>query len=248
MKKITALMLALLLVLTLSACGKKAAVPPAPTATPAAPQSGERAAPPAAPQSADPGPAQQTPPDSPAVKPADAGNSPWLNTKTGQFYSRFGSGKMHMEYEMEFEGTVMTVISATSGEKTYSEVKTDGQSTGISIMDGEDMYVIDHANKMVIKTSLQATGQELMDTVIEEADVDPSEMQAGTREIDGKTYDTEKWTMDGAASTLCFDGDDLAYMIGEFEGEEMLIRVITVDDQVDDSLFELPEGYQELSF
>ena len=53
--------------------------------------------------------------------------------------------------------------------------------------------------------------------------------------------------MPGAKSILCFDGDKLAYMVGEFEGEEMVIKVIKIDSKVDDSLFELPEGYQIMS-
>ena len=50
-------------------------------------------------------------------------------------------------------------------------------------------------------------------------------------------------TADGAASIMCFDGDDLAYMIGAFEGEEMVMKIIEVSDSVDDSLFEIPADY-----
>ena len=105
------------------------------------------------------------------------------------------------------------------------------------------MYVIDHAGKMVIKMGLQADAQTIAGTVLEESDVNMGDLKTGTREIDGKTYDTEEWIVDGAASIMCFDGDDLAYMIGAFEGEEMVMKIVEATDKVDESLFEIPTDY-----
>jgi len=61
----------------------------------------------------------------------------FLGTKTGRFYSRFADGRMYMEYEMEMEGQVMSMSSATNGDKTYSETKMDGAAVSASVMDGE---------------------------------------------------------------------------------------------------------------
>jgi len=171
------------------------------------------------------------------------GMTGFLGTKTGRFYSRFADGRMYMEYEMEMEGQVMSMISATNGEKNYSETRMGGAAVSASVMDGETMYVIDHAGKMVIKMGLQADAQTIAGTVLEESDVDMGDLKTGTREIDGKTYDTEEWIVDGAASIMCFDGDDLAYMIGAFEGEEMVMKIVEATDKVDDSLFEIPTDY-----
>jgi len=244
MKRILALALALMLALSLAACGGKDDPKPSGSDKPDT-------------QQTDPGASQQTPqPDASTPDPGPASSeagaqaddlSGWLNTRTGKFYSQFADGKMYMEYETEQEGMVMTVISATNGDKTYSESKVDGQSMGASIIDGEYMYTIDHASKMIIKMSLQASGQEMMDTMLEESDVNPADLVTGTREIDGKTYDTEEWAMDEGKSILCFDGDTLAYMIGEYGEIEMLIKVLKVSGEVDESLFELPEGYQMMS-
>ena len=169
--------------------------------------------------------------------------SSFLGTRVGKFYSRFADGRMYMEYEMEMEGQVMSMISATNGDKTYSETKMDGAAVSASVMDGETMYVIDHAGKMVIKMGLQADAQTVAGAVLEESDVDMGTFTTGTKEIDGKTYDTEELIVEGGAAIYCFDGDDLAYIISAFEGEEIVMKVVEVSDKVDESLFEIPTDY-----
>jgi len=169
--------------------------------------------------------------------------SSFLGTRVGKFYSRFADGRMYMEYEMEMEGQVMSVISASNGDRTYSETKMGGASLGVNIMVGEEMYTIDHASKMVIKMFLGASAQNIAGAVLEESDVDMGTFTTGTREIDGKTYDTEELIVEGATAIYCFDGDDLAYIISSFEGQEAVMKIVKTTDKVDDSLFEIPEDY-----
>ena len=169
--------------------------------------------------------------------------SSFLGTKTGKFYSRFANGRIYVEYETEMEGQVISIVTATNGDKTYSETKMGGTSMGVSIMDGEDMYTIDHTSRMVIKMSLQANVQTIAGAVLEESDVDMGDFKTGTREIGGKTYDTEELTVEGAVAVYCFDGDDLAYIISAFDGTEMTMKLVDISDKVDDSLFEIPEDY-----
>ena len=229
-RKLLALLFALLLVLSLAACGGD-----------------------------DPAPGGEDPAlgGEEAVEPGgDEGNEEeipeelkgYLGTKTGKFYSQFTDGKMYMEYETEMEGMKMTVISASKGDKTYSETIIDGVSSGVSIMEGETMYVVDHASKMVMKMGLNASAQTIAGEILEEEDVDRADLKTGTYTIDGKTYDTEEWVVDGAASIMCFDGDDLAYMVGVFEGEEMIMKIVEISDKVDDKLFEIPEDYALMEF
>jgi len=240
MKKLLSLLLILTMILCFAACGSD---------EPAADEGGQDS------QQQEQQPAdggqdaddeqQQDEPEQEEQSPADIPEEleGYLATKTGKFYSQFGD-KMYMKYEMEMEGQIFTMISATSGDKTYSETIMGGVSAGVSIMDGETMYVIDHASKMVMKMGLQADAQTIAGSIIEESDVDMGELKEGTREIDGKTYDTEEWIIDGGASIMCFDGDDLVYMIGAFEGEEAVMKIIEASDKVDDKLFEIPDDYQ----
>ena len=137
----------------------------------------------------------------------------------------------------------MTMISATNGVKTYSETLIGGMSMGVSLMDGTDMYTIDHASKLVIKMALPADAQTIAGTVLEESDVDMGDFKTGTREIDGKAYDTEEWIVEGAASIMCFDGDTLVYMIGAMEGMEVMMKIVEISDKVDESLFNIPADY-----
>lgn len=229
MKKFLALLLAATMLLSLTACGGDT--------TPPADSGGDVQQE----QQNTPNPAEgedaQSPDDS------DADLSGYLGTKTGKFYSQFADGRMYMEYEMEMEGQTMTMISATNGVKTYSETLIDGMSMGVSLMDGTDMYTIDHASKLVIKMALSANAQTIAGTVLEESDVDMGDFKTGTREIDGKTYDTEEWIVEGAASIMCFDGDTLVYMIGAMEGMEVMMKIVEISDKVDESLFNIPADY-----
>ena len=172
--------------------------------------------------------------------------SGYLGTKTGKFYSKF-SGKMYMEYEMEVEGQKMNMISATNGTKTYSETKLNGVSSGVSIMENGVMYTIDHSSKMIIKMTTNIPDTNTVATsIIEESDVDMNNLKTGTREVEGKTYDTEEMVIEDTSVVMCFDGNDLKYIISSFGGEDYVMKILEVSDKVDDKLFEIPSDYQVL--
>lgn len=174
--------------------------------------------------------------------------SAWMKSKTGKFYSQFKDGKMTMEYEMEAEGMKMRVLSVTNGTKVYSETIVDGQSMGSTLMDEEFMYIVDHSSKMIIQMNLEEDTQQIVDTLIEEETADLSTLVSGTKEVNGKTYETEELLEEGAKVILCFEKDELAYMITEMDGEEYIIQVIQMSNTIDESLFELPEDYEVISY
>lgn len=174
--------------------------------------------------------------------------SAWMKTKTGKFYSQFKDGKMTMEYEMEAEGMKMRVLSVTNGAKVYSETMIDGQSMGSTLMDEEYMYIVDHNSKMIIQMNLEENTQQIVDTLIEEETADLSTLVSSTKEVNGKTYETEELMEEGAKVILCFDKDKLAYMITEMDGQEYIIQVIQMSNKIDESLFELPEDYEVISY
>ncbi len=168
----------------------------------------------------------------------------FAGTKTGKFYSQFADKRMYMEYETEVEGQQITVITATDGDKTYSESNIGGETAGVSIIDGDVMYTVDHNSKTVIKMALQVDAQTMAADIMEESDINMDELKTGKRTIDGKEYDTEEWHIEGGASIMCFDGDQLAYIIGEVEGTEVIMKIVKISNEVDESLFEIPDDYQ----
>lgn len=236
MKKLVLIVTTLLLAVALVACGGGDAPAPAPAPEPAPADTPE------------PAPAEEETPEAPPTEPG-LDLDGFAGTKTGAFYSQFPDNKMNMKYEMDFEGQKMVVVSVTDGEKIYAQTEMDGVSMGETIMDGEYMYTIDHDSKMVIKMSLGIGGQEgLIDTVLEESEVDMGDLTTGSREIEGKTYDTEEWTVEGMTSVMCFDGDQLAYMISSDGTDEYIIKVLEVSGDVDPSLFEIPADYTLMEF
>ncbi len=234
MKKLFAILLSLTMLLSLAACGAKNEDPAPKEEKPTESSQSQQSIPVEEPTEA----ADEAPQPEP---PAEL--SGFMGTKTGKFYSRFTSGKMYMEYEMEAEGQKMSIISATSGGRIYAETSIDGVSAGISIIDGDTMYVIDHASKIVIKMSLQTDILSAVGTVLEESDVNMGDYVTGSREIDGKVYDTEEWIIEGQATIFCFDSDRLAYIIGSYDGLETAIKIVSISDNVDESLFEIPSDY-----
>ncbi|MBQ5326225.1 MAG: hypothetical protein J6K80_03370, partial [Oscillospiraceae bacterium] len=182
--------------------------------------------------------------DKPNNPPASV--SGFVTTKTGRFYSVFTSGAIKMDYELVIDGQLTRMVTATKGDKAYMENYLNGEATGCSIIDGKDMYVIEHSSKLIIKMALQNDLMTVASKVVTENDVDMTQLEKGSREIDGKKYDTESWVMDGDKVTMCFDGNKLAYIISDPGTGEAVIKILDYSADVDDSLFNIPSGYTVL--
>ncbi len=198
-------------------------------------------------------PKADKPQPAPTAKPADEKEnipqvsvSDFVGTKTGRFYSAFTSGAIKMDYELVIDGQLTRMVTATKGDKAYMENYLNGEATGCSIIDGKDMYVIEHSSKLIIKMALQNDLMTVASKVITENDVDMTQLEKGSRTIDGKKYDTESWVMDGDKVTMCFDGNKLAYIISDPGTGEAVIKILDYSADVDDSLFNIPSGYTVL--
>ncbi len=196
-------------------------------------------------------PKADKPQPSPTAKPADEKEnipqvSDFVGTKTGKFYSVFTSGAIKMDYELVIDGQLTRMVTATKGDKAYMENYLNGEATGCSVIDGKDMYVIEHSSKLIIKMALKNDLMTVASKVITENDVDMTQLEKGSRTIDGKKYDTESWVMDGDKVTMCFDGNKLAYIISDPGTGEAVIKILDYSADVDDSLFNIPSGYTVL--
>lgn len=175
---------------------------------------------------------------------ANTSASKWLSTRTGKYYSQFKDGSMYMEYETEIDGTMTKVVTATKGNKTYLETPVEGEKM-VMIINDQIAYVIMHSQKQAMKAKLSDVSKNNIDVVMNEADANLESLNTGKREVEGKTYDSETWSeADGSKTTLCFEGDNLVYIINEFEGKSVTVKILKSSSQVDESLFEIPKGYQ----
>lgn len=173
--------------------------------------------------------------------------SDWLSTKTGKFYSQFLDGEMYIEYETKEDGATVNLKVAVKDENVFVETFADGEKLGI-IIKGDVSYVIQHSYQMVLKTNVDpGAAVNFKEIIVQEGDMNLSGLKTGKREVDGKTYKTEYWDdVDGTSTTICFDGDKPVYIINNDGGQETIVKIVEMSNKVDDSLFELPEGYQVL--
>ena len=171
---------------------------------------------------------------------------PAASTKTLAYFQKFLSGG---EYTMEMKTTAegMTVVVKTSykGDATYSESEFDGQKSCV-LMKDDFQYIIDHNAKTVMKISaLEATVQ---DVFADEAANYETAAASGTTEYNGKTYDYEEFTVEGETVQYLFDGNDLKIMKANVMGTESIVEIISLEKGADAKLFEIPEDYQVIAY
>ena len=171
---------------------------------------------------------------------------PEASTKTLAYFQKFLSGG---EYTMEMKTTAegMTVVVKTSykGDATYSESEFDGQKSCV-LMKDNFQYIIDHNAKTVMKISaLEATVQDIF---ADEAANYETAVSSGETEYSGKSYDYEEFTVEGETVQYLFDGADLKIIKANVMGTESIVEIISLEKGADEKLFEIPEDYQMIAY
>ncbi len=167
---------------------------------------------------------------------------------TGVFGGIGKDSGIHMNYEMEIDGKTTVTDTYMKDGKIYTEMDIEGLGKSITIYTDGYMYTLTPDTKTGIKTKVDEDTQETLetDTVLEsyEEYTDDADFEKGEKEVDGKTYYSEKYTTGENSVIYCFDGDKLVYMISQTsDGEETIIKYNAIDGDVDDSIFEVPDGY-----
>ncbi len=172
---------------------------------------------------------------------------PDASTKTLAYFQKFLSGG---EYTMEMntitDGIEMMSKSAYKGDMIYSESEL-GEQKSIMVMKDDFQYIIDHSSKMVMKMQVVDNGA-VMDMFSDEAESYETAIASGTTEYNGKTYDYEEFTVMDETVQYLFDGDDLKIIKTNVMETESIVEIISLEIGADDSLFEIPEDYQTISF
>ena len=172
---------------------------------------------------------------------------PEASTKTLAYFQKFLSGGEYtMEMKTTAEGMEMTMKSAYKGDMIYSESEYAGQKSIMVMKDGYQ-YIIDHSSKTVMKMQVVDNGA-VMDMFADEAANYETAAASGETEYNGKTYDYEEFTVEGETVQYLFDGNDLKIMKANVMGTESIVEIISLEKGADAKLFEIPEDYQMIAY
>ena len=172
---------------------------------------------------------------------------PEASTKTLAYFQKFLSGGEYtMEMKTTAEGMEMTMKSAFKGDMMYSESDMDGMKSVMVMKDGYQ-YIIDHSSKTVMKMQVVDNGA-VMDMFSDEAANYETAASSGTTEYNGKSYDYEEFTVEGETVQYLFDGADLKIIKANVIGTESVVEIISLEKGADAKLFEIPEDYQMIAY
>ncbi len=172
---------------------------------------------------------------------------PAASTKTLAYFQKFLSGGEYtMEMKTAAEGMEMTMKSAYKGDMIYPESEYAGQKSNMVMKDGYQ-YIIDHSSKTVMKMQVVDNGA-VMDMFADEAANYETAVASGETEYNGKSYDYEEFTVEGETVRYLFDGNDLKIMKANVMGTESIVEIISLEKGADAKLFEIPEDYQMISY
>lgn len=151
------------------------------------------------------------------------------------------SGDYFMKYSVVTDGEEVIVESTKKGGKSASETKASGETSRV-VIDGEYVYTILDSQKMIIKNKINTNTTGETGEFSEGTDFEVTEEDAyttGKEEIEGKSYYYEDF--DG--TKFCFEGDTLKFI----KTEDMIIKVLECTDKSNDSMFNIPSNYKEIS-
>ena len=141
---------------------------------------------------------------------------------------------------------------AKQGDKSYMEVKIDGETSKYLMMDGNMYYIIDSQEAYYTYTNNQTYLNKIEVQLEALLNMEHGE---GREEINNRQYDYEEYgntasfaikpfETESSTTRFYFRGDELQY-IKTISGEEQETLEVEISDNVDTNLFQLPEGYAE---
>lgn len=146
-----------------------------------------------------------------------------------------------------------TISVATKSGNIYMDVNAISEHATIMYKDGIT-YIISHDKK--IYTTIQGKDEEIFNedtTFISESDlknIEEQESKNGKEIIDEIEYDYEEFNIEekNIVERYYFLNDDLKYIKSIYEnGNEELMKIIKLSTEVEDYLFNIPTGYENVS-
>ena len=160
-------------------------------------------------------------------------------------------GTFSYDFEMnsEYEGEIINAIGslAIDGENyaMSSETTIEGVATQsrIIIVDGVT-NIIDDTSKMIIKTSGGGMDMTKMPTEYEGMEL----INSGEGTVNGKNLPYEEYMVEGVAMKIYMENGTVYAIESEYEGSYTLMIISNAKNTVPGGVFDLPEGYQEMSY
>ncbi len=144
------------------------------------------------------------------------------------------------EVEMEITMAVMDGMSAMVMDSDMLE--------SITINRDGNIYIISHENKtmMVLPEGTQMETEEESITPVELGEYTMEYAGSGKEDFMGKERKYEEYVMEEGKVKYYFDGNDLEGISSSIGEHTTLMEIEEMSDTVDETLFELPLGYQEI--
>lgn len=146
---------------------------------------------------------------------------------------------------VEFMGREFEVGSTISKNGDEVAMKTDfgGMDTNL-LMKEEKLYIISHDQKrmMVVKGSDMSSVPGGQNPDIELEGI--TYAGTGTGEFRGKNYSYEEYTLEKGMIRFYFEERRVVGMVYIMDKVEAQMEILSLEERVDDSMFELPVGYQ----
>lgn len=151
--------------------------------------------------------------------------------------------RTYLDFEgEEVEANVSMFIS--KGRMAFQTIMENVNT--ITVMQDEKAYFIDHETQTVM--IMPFSQNDIVEDGPQVHNIETETMEyvgSGTGEFLGETMNYEEYTSSGQDRILYyFDGDELIGMEMFFENGSVVMIIEEFTDQVDESMFEIPEDYQ----
>lgn len=155
---------------------------------------------------------------------------------------------MKYRYSMDMGGGQMSDIVIELAVKPDAQAFVSdiaGQKSQTLLKDGK-IYIIDHANKTILAMK-DVSGEAVDADNLSPADFDTSGLTYvgdGKEDFFGVMRDYEEYKLEEESIRYYFDGEKLVGMAINVEGQSIQWLIEKFEKTVDESLFELPTGYE----
>ncbi|WP_089610581.1 hypothetical protein [Dehalobacterium formicoaceticum] len=167
------------------------------------------------------------------------------------FQKIMANGKYTMKYKttlnVDGDSSEIETTLAVKDNMTAMIMDSDGNKSMIINKDNT-LYMINHENKtmIVMPENTQQNEEETPASPDELSDYKLEYVGSGREDFLGDERQYEEYNFEGGRTKYYFDGDNLAGLAITIDEHTTTMKIEEMTETVDESLFEIPSGYQEI--